>query len=70
MDFVKRAAIILVGVAMAFAAAWLMPKGPATEEARSRGDSPIWSEKSIAWSEVLAILPLPHPLELRWKSIR
>ncbi len=32
MDLVKRAALILIGVAMAFAAAWLLPKGVATEE--------------------------------------
>ncbi|HSF33571.1 MAG TPA: hypothetical protein VLK82_24270 [Candidatus Tectomicrobia bacterium] len=32
MDLVKRAAPILIGVTMAFAAAWLMPKGVATEE--------------------------------------
>jgi uncharacterized coiled-coil protein SlyX len=33
MDVGNRAALILVGVAMVFAAAWLMPKGPGTEEA-------------------------------------
>jgi hypothetical protein len=32
MDFVKRTALILLGVVMALAAAWLMPKGVATEE--------------------------------------
>jgi cell division protein FtsB len=32
MDVVKRAALILIGVAMVFAAAWLMSKGVATEE--------------------------------------
>ncbi|MBI3325276.1 MAG: hypothetical protein HYZ81_01035 [Nitrospinae bacterium] len=32
MAFVKSATLILVGVAMVFAAAWLMPKGVATEE--------------------------------------
>jgi len=32
MDFVKRTTLILVGVAVVFAAAWLMPKGMATEE--------------------------------------
>jgi hypothetical protein len=32
MDFVKRAALFLIGVTMVFAAAWLMPKGVATEE--------------------------------------
>jgi hypothetical protein len=32
MDFVKRTTLILVGVAVVFTAAWLMPKGMATEE--------------------------------------